>query len=176
MDSRFQPPWNFGKLLQIIPTRLGRNPALDASAEAVLAAYSSYRARRPDGSGDVDGVIQQNCLGYYNKAIKALCASLNNAAEAGSSETLCSTMLLLMVEVSSLACQHFEVVAYKHQTLSSPINEQVLRHAGGAAHILKARGYNTAKNDFELKVLLSLRGPVVCLPPPNPCADTDLDA
>ena len=32
----------------------------------------------------------------------------------------------------------------------------------GAAQVLKGRGYTGPKDDFESKLLLSLRGPVVC--------------
>lgn len=40
--------------------------------------------------------------------------------------------------------------------------EASIGHAGGAAAILKCRGTRPAKDEIEKKVLLSLRGPVVC--------------
>ncbi|GAM82626.1 hypothetical protein ANO11243_006080 [Dothideomycetidae sp. 11243] len=144
LDSRWQPPWNFTRLLQAIPSRLGCNQALDASAEAVLSAYQSCRARHVDASSSASDLVQQQSLKHYNKALKALVGCLNDSVQAGSSETLCSTLLLLMFE-----------------TLSGPVNERVLGHAGGAAKILKARGFASAKNDFEAKVFLALRGPVI---------------
>ncbi|KAF2155894.1 hypothetical protein K461DRAFT_83900 [Myriangium duriaei CBS 260.36] len=144
LDSRWIPPWNFTRLLQVIPSRLGHNDALDASAEAVLAAYQTYRARQHHAPADSSALIQQRCLSQYNRALKALRSCLDDKSQAQSGETLCSTMMLLMFE-----------------TLMGPINQRVLSHAGGAANIMKARGYSTAKNEFEWNVMLSLRGPVV---------------
>ena len=37
-----------------------------------------------------------------------------------------------------------------------------MAHYEGAAQILKARRYYNPADDFEAKLLLSLRGPVVC--------------
>jgi hypothetical protein len=40
-------------------------------------------------------------------------------------------------------------------------------HCEGAAHLLKARQYQQPQDDFEYKLLLSLRGPVVRIRPSN---------
>ncbi|PNS13838.1 hypothetical protein CAC42_1329 [Sphaceloma murrayae] len=138
-NSNFQLPWNFGPFLEDVPRRLGRNAALDASAEAVMAAYVAFRTR---GGGDPDR-NDALCLNSYGRAVNALRACLNDD-RASSSETLCSTLMLLIVE-----------------TLSGLDKGKILSHAGGAAGILKARGAVKSKNEFEDKILLSLRGPVI---------------
>ncbi|PSK57914.1 hypothetical protein B9Z65_9116 [Elsinoe australis] len=138
-NSNYQLPWNFGPFLEDVPRRLGRNAALDASADAVMTAYMAFRRR---GTSDPDR-NNQVCLNSYGRAVNALRACLSDE-RASSSETLCSTMMLLIVE-----------------TLSGLDKGKVLGHAGGAASILKARGVARSKNPFEDKILLSLRGPVI---------------
>jgi hypothetical protein len=48
------------------------------------------------------------------------------------------------------------------QALTGVGTEASLGHAGGAATIMKCRGTRPAKNEIEMKVLMTLRGPVVC--------------
>ncbi|KAF4554099.1 Hypothetical protein D9617_5g069750 [Elsinoe fawcettii] len=138
-NSNFQLPWNFGPFLEDVPRRLGHNAALDAATEAVMAAYIAFRGR----NGREPSKNNQLCLRSYGKAVNSLRECLNDH-RASSSETLCSTMMLLIVE-----------------TLSGLDKEKVLSHAGGAAGILKARGHAKSRNAFEDKILLSLRGPVI---------------
>ncbi|KAF2221346.1 hypothetical protein BDZ85DRAFT_15916 [Elsinoe ampelina] len=138
-NSNFQLPWNFGPFLEDVPRRLGHNAALDAATEAMMAAYMAFRSR-----GETNASMNnQLCLRSYGRAVNSLRECLNDH-RASSSETLCSTMMLLIVE-----------------TLSGLDKEKVLSHAGGAAGILKARGHAKSRNAFEDKILLSLRGPVI---------------
>ena len=46
------------------------------------------------------------------------------------------------------------------QTLTKP-NQSLTSHPEGAARVLKSRGYSGPRDDFESKLLSTLRGPVV---------------
>lgn len=48
------------------------------------------------------------------------------------------------------------------QTLIGVSSEGSVQHIGGAAKILKCRGTRPPTNDMEEKILMCLRGPVVC--------------
>lgn len=97
-DSSYQLPWNFGPFLEDVPRHLGHNAALDSAAEALMTSYMAFRTRNRVNLSTNDAL----CVKSYGKAIKSLRECLNDQ-RASSSETLCSTMILLIVEVSS-AC------------------------------------------------------------------------
>lgn len=144
LGSKMGLLWNFGPFLEDIPCRLGRNAALDAATEAMLAAYGSFKARTTMTHYPV-----QNTTRAYCRALRAMRQALGNAETARSPETLCSTMIMLICEA-----------------LNGPKDDwamNLLTHAGGAAKIIKSRGYKKSTSDFEERVLLSLRGPIVLL-------------
>jgi hypothetical protein len=91
IDVRVQLVWNFGPFLEDIPRRLGVNESLDAAVEVLLTAHMGFRMPRRQST--------ELCLGKYGRALKALRHCLSNPEKAQSSETLCSTMLLLIYEV-----------------------------------------------------------------------------
>jgi hypothetical protein len=93
IDVRIQLLWNFGPFLEYIPCRLGVNESLDAAVEALLTAYMSFRAPQSH--------LTELCLRKYCRALKALQYCLADPEKAQSSETLCSTMLLLIYEVKT---------------------------------------------------------------------------
>lgn len=93
-NSNYQLPWNFGPFLEDVPRRLGNNAALDAAAEALMTAYVAFRGR---AGADPDRT-HRTCTKSYGNAIKSLRECLNDH-RASDSETLCSTMILLIVEV-----------------------------------------------------------------------------
>ena len=51
------------------------------------------------------------------------------------------------------------------QGLTGDVSTQGADHSGGATQILKSRGFAGARDEFEEKVLLSMRGPIVSLVP-----------
>lgn len=53
-----------------------------------------------------------------------------------------------------------ECILTYFQTLTKP-TPSLTSHPGGAARVLKSRGYSGPLNDFESKLLSALRGPVV---------------
>ena len=91
IDVRVQLIWNFGPFLEDIPRRLGANESLDAAVEVLLAAHMGFRTPQRQST--------ELCLSKYGRALKALQYCLANPEKAQSSETLCSTMLLLIYEV-----------------------------------------------------------------------------
>ena len=52
-------------------------------------------------------------------------------------------------------------VTYHLQALTGVSERPWANHSAGAAQILKSRGHTGPRDDFEGKLLLSLRGPVV---------------
>lgn len=91
LDVRVQLLWNFGWFLEDIPCRLGVNESLDAAVEALLTAHMAFRAPQRQ--------LTELCLSKYCRALKALQYCLADLEKAQSSETLCSTLLLLIYEV-----------------------------------------------------------------------------
>jgi hypothetical protein len=91
IDVRVQLIWNFGPFLEDIPCRLGANESLDAAVEVLLTAHMGFRTPQRQST--------ELCLGKYSRALKALRYCLADPEKAQSSETLCSTMLLLIYEV-----------------------------------------------------------------------------
>ena len=91
-DIKVQLPWNFGDFLSYIPCRLGTNDALDAAAQALVTSYAHFIA------GDV--VATSDVLIDHSNALSTLRRCLDDPVVAYSSETLCSTLILLLVQVS----------------------------------------------------------------------------
>ncbi|OBT87208.1 hypothetical protein VE02_04872 [Pseudogymnoascus sp. 03VT05] len=132
---RFNLTYWYGEFLQDIPARLGRNEALDSSVKALTAAHSSYCLHKR---------ATPEALVKYSAALRMLRFYLDDPVKACSSETLCAVMLLLM-------CQGFHGMTDTGWT----------GHCEGAAQILKARRYYNPNDEFESKLHLSLRAPVV---------------
>ena len=91
---QIQLPWNFGPFLSDIPRRLGANEALDAAAEALVTSYTRFIAG--------DQVANVEVLTKHSKALAALRRTLSDPTKAHTSETVCSTMILLIVQVCQL--------------------------------------------------------------------------
>lgn len=134
-DFRYNLVWMYGGFLEDVPARIGRNSALDAAVEAVVVAHADFCSFRP---------IQISFLLKYSRALESLRKMLDDPLKARSSETLCSAMMLLICQGLVGACEGLWT-----------------GHCEGAAQILKARGPRDAQDDFENKLLLSLRGPVL---------------
>ncbi|KAG9232673.1 hypothetical protein BJ875DRAFT_72373 [Amylocarpus encephaloides] len=134
-DIRYNLAWTYGIFLEEIPRRLGKNEALDTSIAALVSSHSSFCAGQK---------ISVDALMKYSHALKALRNCLDDRSKAHESETLCSVMILMI-------CQSFIGID----------NGVWTGHSEGATQLLKARGYLDIKDDFECKLLLSLRGPVL---------------
>lgn len=84
----------YGDFLRHIPARLGRNEALDASADALATTFSTLH--RPQGYQTVDALTK------YVKAISSLRLCLEDPAKARMPETMCSVYLIMICQVSGL--------------------------------------------------------------------------
>jgi flagellin-specific chaperone FliS len=82
----------YGDFLRHIPARLGRNEALDASADALATTFSTLH--RPQGYQTVDALTK------YVKAISSLRLCLEDPAKARMPETMCSVYLIMICQVS----------------------------------------------------------------------------
>ncbi|KAK2760762.1 hypothetical protein FQN54_001998 [Arachnomyces sp. PD_36] len=134
-DLRYNLGWSYGAYLYDIPQRLGRNEALDISVDTLATAHSTFCSQ---GLVSVEGITK------YSRALSVLRTYLNDPIKARTPETLCAVSLLLI-------CQNF---------LGQP-DLRFSGHAEGAVQILKARRHMTPQDDFEERILLSLRGPVL---------------
>ncbi|KAH8598413.1 hypothetical protein B0O99DRAFT_538505 [Bisporella sp. PMI_857] len=131
---KFNLLWTYGSFLEHIPQRLGNNAALDSAVNALVGAHSDICLRRE---------ISTSTLARYSRALRALRQYLDDPVKACAAETLCAVLILL-------TCQSF-----------LGIKEKQWGHYEGAAQILRARRYYNPQDDFECKLLLSLRGPVL---------------
>jgi hypothetical protein len=86
----------YGDFLRHIPARLGRNEALDASADALATTFSTLH--RPQGYQTVDALTK------YVKAISSLRLCLEDPAKARMPETMCSVYLIMICQVSDSEC------------------------------------------------------------------------
>jgi hypothetical protein len=138
-DLRYSLSWVYGSFIEDIPRRIGTSKALDAAVAALMSSHSSLALNYSAGS-----FFPTDALTKYTYAIKSLRTTLDVPVLAHGVDTLCAIMLLII-------CQSFlgTYVGYH------------LSHGEGAAHILKARQNFVWESDFERKLLLSLRGPVI---------------
>lgn len=80
-----------GAFVSEIPRRLGQNAALDAATDALVAAFTPYRAgsRRPT----------LHILSKHGKALEALRCCLGKPSTAHAPETLCAIQLMMIYQV-----------------------------------------------------------------------------
>ncbi|KAB8263670.1 hypothetical protein BDV32DRAFT_110916 [Aspergillus pseudonomiae] len=134
-DIRWNLAWMYGGFLRDVPPRLGTNEALDTAADAVISMHSDFCVTRK---------LSVQALSKYGRALNTLHTYLDDPVKAASTDTLCAVTILLL-------CQGFLPGHGKIQS----------GHAEGAAQILKARKNFRPRDDFEAKLLLTLRGPVL---------------
>lgn len=79
----------YGSFMKDVPSRLGSNPALDASVRATLSIYSAVHARNQSVES----------LALYGKALEALRRVLMDPAGSRSANTLCAMYLMMVCQV-----------------------------------------------------------------------------
>ncbi|KAE8342990.1 hypothetical protein BDV24DRAFT_149960 [Aspergillus arachidicola] len=134
-DIRWNLAWMYGGFLRDVPARLGTNEALDTAADAVICMHREFCTTRK---------VSAKGLSKYGRALNTLHFFLDDPVKAASTDTLCAVTILLL-------CQGFLPGKGKVQS----------GHAEGAAQILKVRKNFRPRDDFEAKLLLTLRGPVL---------------
>lgn len=84
----------FGPFIQEVPARIGHSPALDAAVAVLVNTHTSLLYKRT--SNDIVSI------NLYLRAIKTLQTCLEDCQEGMSTNTLCASVLLGLVEVSCL--------------------------------------------------------------------------
>ncbi|KAK5657187.1 hypothetical protein OQA88_3245 [Cercophora sp. LCS_1] len=112
-DARFDLTV-YGYFLEEIPSRLGRNLALDAAVQTLTVAFSFLLSRQT-------GSDRAEVLRSYNDALRCLRDCLNDPMSAHTSETLCAVYLVMV-------CQGW--IGRRGDFLPS--------HGGAIAHLLNA--------------------------------------
>lgn len=84
---------NFGGFLVDVPRRLGHHKALDAAANAFVAAFAWFRTGRATG-------FDALTFRLHGKALNALRLCLDDPITAHASETLCAIQLIMIYHVS----------------------------------------------------------------------------
>lgn len=90
---RFNMAYTYGGFIALIPQRLGRNAALDASVAALTEAHLDFCNHQP---------ASRSVLSKYSRALTKLRMCLDDPQIATQSDTLCAVMLLLITQVSRL--------------------------------------------------------------------------
>ena len=86
----------FGPFIQEVPARIGHNPALDAAVAVLINAHTSLMYKKT--SNDIISI------NLYLRAIKMLQTSLDDSRQGMSTNTLCASVLLGLVEVDVAIC------------------------------------------------------------------------
>ncbi|KAF4960617.1 hypothetical protein FSARC_10431 [Fusarium sarcochroum] len=133
----------YGDFLRHIPARLGRNEALDASADALATTFSTLH--RPQGYQTVDALTK------YVRAINSLRICLDNPQKARMPETMCAVYLIMI-------CQGW----------LGRDDDPTTSHGQGLAYLLKAAARENWKAGFESEMLLTFCVPVIIESISNP--------
>lgn len=133
---RFNLADTLGPFVRLLPQRLGSNRALDAATRALISVHTGVCHGRPAG-------VETSKL--YHEGLAALRRCLCIPAEARLIETVCAVLLLTFsAEFGGFGGQHWTT------------------HCNGAVQLLRLRDHCKPRDDFEIKVLQSLRGSVIC--------------
>jgi hypothetical protein len=86
----------FGPFIQEVPARIGYNAALDSAVAVLINAHTSLMYKKT--SNDIVSI------NLYLRAIKTLQSCLEDSREGMSTNTLCASVILGLVEV---CCPHY---------------------------------------------------------------------
>lgn len=86
----------FGPFIREVPARVGHNPALDAAVAVLIDTHRSLMYKKT--SNDIVSI------NLYLRAIKTLQSCLENSEQGMSTNTLCASVLLGLVEVCDKYC------------------------------------------------------------------------
>ncbi|PHH85475.1 hypothetical protein CDD83_352 [Cordyceps sp. RAO-2017] len=80
--------FSFGTFIEDIPSQMGANPALDASAHALAAAFGCVHTGR----------VTPEALGKYVRALRSVQRSIQDPAIAYSEQTLCAIYFIMLCQ------------------------------------------------------------------------------
>jgi hypothetical protein len=142
----------YGIFLKDIPKRLGKSKALDASVEALTAAFPSLYTRH----------ATPHALTKYGYALKVLRTSLADPEKAQTMDTLCAIYLTMIcqVRVEIMFCLTYGSLP-RMKIWIGRMEEQTVSHGEVMAHILNALAVKDMQDRFELEMFVSLAVVVV---------------
>ncbi|KAF2008470.1 hypothetical protein BU24DRAFT_403080 [Aaosphaeria arxii CBS 175.79] len=127
----------FGPFIREVPARIGHNAALDSAVVCLVNAHSSM-------VGNQGGCEIVN-PGLYLHAVQTLQLCLEDPAQGMSSNTLCASVLLGIVEA-----------------LAGPREgNRYLAHVGGAGRLMEIQGPRTCIDKFTREILRFNRGGII---------------
>ena len=135
--ARSPLPMSLNSYICFVPSRLGRNKALDDTADCLLDLYLEFLSPiKPFGSGCKDR--------KYLKAVHSLRECLGDPDRSPQPETICATLLLGLIEVFRGS-------------------KNMLTHVHGASELIRARDstcHHPPDGPFERAMLLAAQGPL----------------
>lgn len=146
----------FGPFIQEVPSRIGHNAALDAAAAVLVSAHTSLVNKKSSTE-----IVNPH---LYLRAIKTLQACLDDPQQGMSANTLCASVLLSLVEVST-SQQEAAFFLLTNQALAGPrIGNRYLAHVGGAGRLMELQGPEQFQDTFAKEILRFNRGGIVSSP------------
>ncbi|KAF1963259.1 hypothetical protein CC80DRAFT_852 [Byssothecium circinans] len=127
----------FGPFIRDVPSRLGHNTALDTAVACLISAHSTL-VHQEDTKEIVDP-------GLYMRAVQTLQTKLEDPQQFLSSNTLCASVLLGIVEA-----------------LAGPRSgNRYLAHVGGAGRLMEIQGPRNCEDQFAKEILRFNRGGLI---------------
>jgi hypothetical protein len=143
----------FGPFIHEVPARIGHNAALDAAVAVLINVHTSLVYKKT-----ANEIVSPE---LYIRAIKTLQTCLEDPRLGMSSDTLCASVLLGLVEVSilpSIVTQH----TYFKQAFAGPrTGNRYLTHVGGAGRLMELQGPEQYHDFFTKEMLRFNRGGIV---------------
>ncbi|KAH6644046.1 hypothetical protein C7974DRAFT_439271 [Boeremia exigua] len=127
----------FGPFIQEVPARIGHSPALDAAVAVLINTHASLMYKKT-----LNDIASIN---LYLRAIKMLQNCLDDSQEGMSTNTLCASVLLGLVEA-----------------LAGPRKgNRYLAHVGGAGRLMELQGPRQFDDPFAKDILRFNRGGII---------------
>ncbi|KAF2804042.1 uncharacterized protein BDZ99DRAFT_575698 [Mytilinidion resinicola] len=122
-----------------VPARFGNSVCMEDAASCLAAKMR--RMLCPNDAAITDVMV----IGLYSKALKSLQNAINDPVQVLNPDTLCATELLAAFEFLEFS-QHYQGTRQYH--------------LDGAACIIRHRGPNSYKSDYEISLFMALSGPI----------------
>ncbi|KAF1848345.1 uncharacterized protein K460DRAFT_393443 [Cucurbitaria berberidis CBS 394.84] len=127
----------FGRFIREVPARIGHNAALDAAVAVLANAHTSLIHKKMSNE-----IVSPE---LYIRAIKTLQSSLEDPQQGLSTNTLCASVLLGLVEA-----------------LAGPrVGNRYLAHVGGAGRLMELQGPEKYRDPFAKEILRFNRGGII---------------
>lgn len=143
----------FGPFIREVPGRIGHNPALDAAVACLVNAHSSMVHKK-----NANEIANPQ---LYLRAVQTLQMCLEDPQQGMSSNTLCASVLLGLVEVRGPK-PYVRRINSQTQALAGPrVGNRYLAHVGGAGRLMYLQGPGKCQDPFAKEILRFNRGGIV---------------